>query len=370
MADEYQRRCLAVQQAMALHGVDYLVINPSADLIYLAGIDVEPHERLLALILPPAGRPILLLPRLESTKLAELAPFAVREVWEDTDDPVELAAGLLTAGGVERPVVAVGEQMWAGVLLRLQAALPQARFVRGHPLLAEQRMVKSPAELALLRAAARIADEAFVRLLRERLAGKTELAVADLLGRLLRRRGLEKVSFAIVGSGPNGAAPHHVASERRLEEGDVVVLDFGGTYRHYQCDITRTITIGMPPPDVARVHELVCQAQEVAFRAVRPGVTAGEVDEAARRHLEAAGLGERFIHRTGHGLGLDVHEEPYIVRGSRLPLREGMVFSIEPGVYLPGRFGVRVEDIVVVTAEGAERLNNAPRDLIGVAPAK
>ncbi len=370
MADEYQRRCLAVQQAMAAHGIDYLVVTPSSDLIYLTGIDVEAHERLLALILPPAGRPVLLLPRLEATKLAGLAPFAVREVWEDADDPVVLAAGLLGAGGSERPVVAVGEQMGAGVLLRLQAALPLARFVRGQPLLAEQRLIKSPAEIDLLRAAARFADEAFVRLLRERLVGKTELAVADLLSRLLLRRGLEKVSFVIVGSGPNGAAPHHVAGERRLAEGDVVVLDFGGTHRHYQSDITRTISIGEPPPDVVRVHELVCQAQEVAFRTVRPGVTAGEVDEAARRHLAAAGLGEYFIHRTGHGLGLDVHEEPYIVQGSRLPLREGMVFSIEPGVYLPGRFGVRVEDIVVVTAAGAERLNNATRELVTVGVAR
>ena len=367
MAGEHERRCLAVQRDMAARGIDYLVVAPSSDLTYLSGVAGEPSERLLAFILPPAGRPVLVLPHLEATKLAEMAPFAVREVWEDTDDPVAIVARLLDTSGKPSPVVAVGEQMWAGALLRLQEALPTARFVRAHPFLAEQRMIKSPAEVDLLHAAGRIADGVFVRLLSQPLAGRTEAEVADTLARLMREGGLEKVSFVIVGSGPNGAAPHHTAGNRRLVEGDIVVLDYGGTYQHYQCDITRTITIGLPPPDVSTVYELVSQAQEVAFRAVRPGVTAEEVDEAARRHLEAAGFGAYFIHRTGHGLGLDVHEEPYIVKGNRLPLREGMVFSIEPGVYLPGKFGVRVEDIVVVTSDGAERLNNAPRDLLGVA---
>jgi Xaa-Pro aminopeptidase len=183
----------------------------------------------------------------------------------------------------------------------------------------------------------------------------------------MRRAGLEKVSFLIVGSGPNAALPHHEPGERLLQGGDLVVLDFGGTYRHYQSDMTRTVAIGEVPAEARRLHEEVRQAQELAYLAVRPGVAAQEVDLAARRHLMAAGLGDRFTHRTGHGLGLDVHEEPYIVQGSRLLLREGMVFSVEPGAYVPGEFGARVEDTVVVTAEGAERLNHSPRELLTVA---
>jgi len=366
MAGEHERRCLAAQRAMATRGVDCLVVAPSSDLIYLAGIAVEPSERLLALVLLPFGPPTLVLPRLEATKLAEVAAFASLAVWEETEDPVALVARLVTSLGADSPVVAVGERTFAGTLLRLQRALPEATFVSADAILAELRLIKSPAEVALMRAAGAMADEAYVHLLGEKLSGRTETEVADLLAGLLRRAGQESVSFVIVGSGPNSAAPHHAPGGRRLAPGDVVVLDFGGTHEHYQSDMTRTIAVGEPPSAAKRVYELVAQAQEVAFRTVRPGVTASEVDAAARAHLTAAGFGDLFIHRTGHGLGLDVHEEPYIVAGNPLPLREGMVFSIEPGVYLPGEFGVRVEDIVVVTADGAERLNNAPREFFSL----
>ena len=363
MVEEYERRCREAQRALAARGADFLLVAPSSDLLYLSGYAGEPSERLIALLLPASGRPTLITPQFEAPRVAATAPFAAVSAWADAEDPAALVARQVRAAGKVRPVVAVGEKTWAGTLLRLQWELPEASFITAQPLLAELRQVKSPGEIELLRTAAAMTDEAFARLLERPLAGRTEAEVRDLLGGEMRRAGLETVSFLIVGSGPNSALPHHDPGERRLQAGDVVVLDFGGTYRHYQSDMTRTIAIGRPRAEVRRVHEQVRQAQEMAYRAVRPGVTAEEVDATARRHLTAAGLGERFSHRTGHGLGLDVHEEPYIVQGNRLPLREGMVFSVEPGAYLPGNFGVRVEDIVVVTAEGAERLNNAPRDL-------
>lgn len=367
MAVEHERRCGEARRALLACGADFLLAAPSSDLLYLSGFAGEPSERLIALLLPAVGQPTLITPQFEAPRVAGAAPFATVLTWVDTDDPVSVVARRVRAAGKARPVIAVGEQTWAGTLLPLQAELPEASFITAHPLLTELRQIKSTGEIELLRAAAAMTDAAFAHLVEHPLAGKTEAAVAELLAAEMRRAGLEKVSFLIVASGPNAALPHHEPGERRLQPGDLVVLDFGGTYRHYQSDMTRTIAIGRARPAARRVHEQVRQAQELAYRAVRPGVAAEDVDSSARRHLTAAGLGERFTHRTGHGLGLDVHEEPYIVRGNHLPLREGMVFSVEPGAYLPGQFGARVEDIVVVTAEGAERLNHSPRELLAVA---
>ena len=368
MNGEHERRCQAAQRELAAQGIDYLMVTPSSDLVYLSGIASEPSERLLAFLLPASGKPALVVPRLEAHRLAEAVPFAERLIWEETDDPVALLARAVDGGDNARPVVAVGDQTWALTLLQLQATLAGARFLPAGPLMGALRVCKSPGEVELLRQAGAITDEAFARFITQPLAGKTEAEVADLLSRLMREAGLESISFCIVGSGPNSAKPHHEPGPRRLVEGDTVVCDFGGTYRHYQSDMTRTLFVGAPPSEVVRVHAAVAEAQEAGFRAVRPGVEARAVDAAARSRLEAAGLGEFFIHRTGHGLGLDVHEEPYIVSDNPRRLREGMVFSVEPGAYLPGQFGVRVEDIVVVTDVGAERLNHARRDLVALKP--
>ncbi|MHB1134501.1 MAG: M24 family metallopeptidase [Chloroflexota bacterium] len=365
MSSEHEIRCRSVGARLAERGADFLLVTPSTDMLYLCGYAGEPSERLIALLLGPGGV-TLVTPRFEAERLASVAPFAGLEAWDEIEDPYARVAGLVRAAGRPQPVVAVGEHTWAGPLLALQAALPEARFVPAQPLLAEQRLLKSPAEIELLRTAGALNDEAFARLVERRLAGRSEREVAELLATEMRRAGLESVSFLIVASGPNAALPHHEPGERRLSEGDAVVLDFGGTYRHYQSDMTRTICVGEPALGLPQVHDFVRQAQELGVRAVRPGVAAEEVDAAARAHLAAAGLGQQFLHRTGHGLGLDVHEEPYIVAGNRLPLRPGMVFSVEPGAYLTGKFGVRVEDIVVVTPKGAERLNNAPRGLLSV----
>jgi D-alanyl-D-alanine dipeptidase len=229
------------------------------------------------------------------------------------------------------------------------------------------RIRKDPGELDLLTETAHDADRAFATLVGERFAGRTEREVAGALTAHLQEEGIDGVAFCIVASGPNGASPHHEPGERRIEPGDAVVLDFGGRVGGYCSDITRTVSVGEPAAEVAKVHAIVREAQEAGFRAAGPGVPAEEVDRAARRVIEDAGYGHAFIHRTGHGIGLEEHEHPYIVEGNAEALESGMCFSIEPGIYLEGGFGIRIEDIVALTEDGAVRLNEAPHELLVVA---
>jgi D-alanyl-D-alanine dipeptidase len=341
--------------------LDALVVGPSTDMRYLVGHAPRPTERLTLLVVRSGEEPALLVPELERA-LAESSPAAgVAElrVWRDGEDPFALAARELR--GASR--VAVGERLWAVHVLGLQRAVPSAAFVDAGPLMGRLRVVKDEDELDALRRAARAADATFVALRGTRLAARSEREVAGELGRLLVEHGHDRADFTIVASGPNAASPHHEPGGRRLVEGDAVVLDFGGELGGYFSDVSRTVVVGGPPDGFVEAYDLVRQAQQAAFEAVRPGVAASDVDAAARSVIEAAGLGHAFIHRTGHGIGLDVHEPPYLVAGNDEPLVAGMTFSVEPGVYLEGRFGVRIEDIVVVTADGGERLNEAPRDL-------
>ena len=255
------------------------------------------------------------------------------------------------------------DQLWAVHLLGTKRVRPGVEFASGSHVLAKLRSVKDPSELELLARAARGADEAFRQLADTRLEGLREEEVVVLLSSLLREAGHEEISFTIVGSGPNGASPHHEPGGRTIRHGDPVVLDFGGKVGRYCSDISRTVCVGDPPNGFEEVYDVVREAQEAAFLAVRPGVTGRDVDGVAREVIEQAGYGERFIHRTGHGIGLEVHESPYISPENDQPLEAGMCFSIEPGIYLSGRFGVRIEDIVAITEDGVVRLNHAPRDL-------
>jgi Xaa-Pro aminopeptidase len=240
--------------------------------------------------------------------------------------------------------------------------MPRARWAEGGQLLRPLRMIKDEREMALLAEAARRTDESWEEFLSFSITGLTEREVRDRLMGLLAARGLQPV-FCNVGSGPNGASPHQTASDRVIGPGDAVVCDWGGTLQGYNSDVTRTVHVGEPSPEFVRAYEAVLAANQAAFEAVRPGVPCQEIDRAARRTLTGAGYGDAFIHRTGHGLGLSLHEEPYLVEGNTLPLAEGMVFSDEPGVYFPGQFGIRIEDTVVCTADGGRRLNEATRTL-------
>jgi Xaa-Pro aminopeptidase len=253
--------------------------------------------------------------------------------------------------------------MWAQHVLKLQDAAGDTEWISASELLGGLRSVKDGHEVDLLKRAARYADEAYLRILRTRIETRTERDVARQLEELLVEHGHEQVTFTIVGSGPNGASPHHEPGSREIHRGDAVVMDFGGRSGRYCSDISRTVVVGEPPPEFTHVYEVVREAQEEAFRAVAPGVPAEDVDRAAREVIERSGYGNLFVHRTGHGIGLDEHEPPWIVEGNRQRLESGMCFSIEPGIYLPDRFGIRIEDIVTVTDQGATRLNHAPRDL-------
>lgn len=359
--EERLRRARATADAAGLAG---LLLPPSPDLVYLTGYDPPPLERLTLLLVRPGDDPVLVVPELERPMALD-SPMGRRlEVvgWRDAEDPYELVATMVPRAAR----LGVGDRMWASHLLGLERFLDAGQLVSTSAAVPLLRAVKDSDELGRLELAGRGADEAFEEAVELGFLGTTEAEIGERLASLLREHAHDAVNFTIVGSGPNGASPHHEPTDRRITLGDPVVLDFGGRVHGYCSDITRTIVVERPTPEVREVHDLVREAQEAAYRAVRPGVAAEEVDRAAREIIEAAGYGESFVHRTGHGIGLEEHEPPYIVRGNADPLQPGMCFSIEPGIYLEGRFGVRIEDIVAVTDRGAIRFNEARRDLLEV----
>ena len=334
-----------------------LVISPGADLRYLTGYQLFTSERLTFLVLDGGGKATLVCPALEAPRAAAAAPELPRAAWAETDDPYALVASLIGAGGG----IAVADQMWASFLLALEKALPHRSFAPAAIVTRELRMRKDPAEREALRLVAESADRAYARMLERPFAGRTEREIGDELAGLLRDEGHDEVGFTIVASGPNGASPHHGTGDRRVVAGDIVVLDFGGAIDGYRSDITRTVHVGRTiEREAQRVHDAVRRAQEAGYSAAREGASAESVDAASRAVIEKAGYGPQFIHRTGHGIGLDGHEHPYLVSGNRELLGPGMAFSIEPGIYLEGRFGVRIEDIAVIDDDGSVRgLNRA-----------
>ncbi|WP_203670054.1 aminopeptidase P family protein [Cellulomonas pakistanensis] len=343
-------------------GLDGVLVTPGPDLVWLTGYrPTAITERLTLLAVGADREPTLVVPALERPDAEAAAGTGATTLvdWSDGADPYAAAAALLRDGAR----YAVSDSAWALHLLGLQAALPGAAFHAVTDRLPMLRAVKDADELARLAAAGAAADAAYAEILGVRFAGRRETDVAHDLAELLRAHGHEQVDFTVVGSGPNGANPHHEAGDRIMRDGDCVVLDFGGLLAGYGSDTSRTVSVGEPSAEVREVHDVVRLAQRAGVDAVRPGVACQDVDRAARAVIEDAGYGERFIHRTGHGIGVTTHEPPYVVAGEELPLVPGMCFSVEPGVYLPGRFGVRIEDIVTVTADGVRRLNTSPRDL-------
>jgi Xaa-Pro aminopeptidase len=354
---DYAARLERARKEMAARGVDVLLASVGSDLPYLTGYTAMPLERLTMAVIRRDGSATLVVPELEAPRVTSRSEvFAIRAFGE-TEDPVAIVAGL--AAGARS--AAIADQTWARFLLRLQDAMPQARFRSAAGISAALRVIKEPAEIELLRRAGAVADRVAGLLGQSEFGGLSEVAVSRRVAELLIANGGDTAEFAIVGSGPNGASPHHEAGPRIIGDGDSIVVDFGGSVGGYQSDTTRMYHVGEPGPRYLEVHRVVQQAQEAAVGAVRPGVTAAAVDAAARRVIEVAGFGPYFIHRTGHGIGLDVHEDPYIIAGNEQVLEPGMTFSIEPGIYLPGEFGVRIEDIVVCTEEGVERLNRSSR---------
>jgi Xaa-Pro aminopeptidase len=347
-------------------GVEALLIAPGSDLRYLLGATGSSFERLTCLAVPVGGSPVFVVPKLELPGYAAV-PFDELGVevatWVDgADDPYALIGGRLgTAGSV-----AVGDVMPALHVLGLRAAMPGAAQSLAGPVLRELRMRKDAAEIAALREAGAAIDRVHARVGEWLRVGRTEAEVGADIAAAIVEEGHTLAEFVIVGSGPNGASPHHGVSDRVIEAGDVVVVDIGGPVASgYNSDSTRTYAVGEPAhADVLETYAVLEAAQKAAVDIAGPGVTGEDIDTAARTVIADAGFGEYFIHRTGHGIGLDVHEDPYIVSGNRLPVEPGMAFSVEPGIYLPGRWGARIEDIVVVTEDGAESLNLRPHGLV------
>lgn len=356
----YVDRLQRAQGEMERQGIDLLVVGPSDDLIYLIGYPGHESERMSVLVLPREGTPHYVVPRLEAPHLAQQRDLLEVITWEETEQPAAKAAA--APGAAQAGVVAVSDDLWSVFTLRLQAALPQARWVEGGQLLRPLRMIKDNREIEFLAEAARLTDETWEEFIRQPISGQTELQARERLQEAIKARGLHP-TFCIVASGPNAASPHHMPGERIIGPGDSIVCDWGGTYHNYHSDVTRSAHVGEPSPEYVRAYEAVLAANQATLDAMRPGVACQELDRTARGLLTEAGYGENFIHRVGHGLGLSVHEEPYLVEGNTLPLAEGMVFSDEPGVYLSGEFGIRIEDTVVVTATGGRRLNHATRVL-------
>jgi Xaa-Pro aminopeptidase len=372
--DVYAQRLRAAAAATADAGLAGLVITPGYDLRYLIGSRAQTFERLTALVLPASGEPTIVVPRLELASLKESAAtelgIAVRD-WVDGDDPYRVVADALggaPAGPAGRLAIAVAvtDSMPALHLLPLADVLGTVP-VLATDVLRRLRMVKDGAEIDALRKAGAAIDRVHARVPEFLVPGRTEADVAADIAEAIVAEGHSEVAFIIVGSGPHGADPHHECSGRELRAGDIVVVDIGGPYEPgYNSDSTRTYSIGEPSPEVAQRYSVLQRAQQAAVEAVRPGVTAEQVDAVARDVLAEAGLADAFVHRTGHGIGLSVHEEPYIVAGNDLPLEEGMAFSVEPGIYFPGQWGARIEDIVIVTADGAESVNSRPHELVVV----
>ena len=342
-------------------GYAAMIVAPSPDLAYLTGYEPMPMERPTLLVLRDDRDPVMLVPELERPLAAASSAGAVVELvgWTDGDDPYTAAADLLEPRGR----VAVGDRLWASHVLGLQGVLPDLTFEPASPVIGRLRAVKDDDELAALRRAARGADETFRQICSSTFLGRREEEIAADLADLLVQHGHAYADFTIVASGPNSASPHHEPSGRTILPRDVVVMDFGGELGGYFSDTTRTVVVGEPPKAFERVYDTVRRAQEAACEAVRPGVSCQDVDRTARRIIDDAGFGARFIHRTGHGIGREVHEPPYIVEGNEWVLEPGTTFSVEPGVYLEDSFGVRIEDIVAVTDDGVERLNRSTRDL-------
>jgi Xaa-Pro aminopeptidase len=356
-----EARADRVRATMASLGIDALLLSLGADLPWLTGYTAMPLERLTMLVLPADGDAVLIVPELEAPRVEEDPDVFSLLPWSETEDPVAIVARLVGA----RRRLAIADRAWATFLLQLQRLLPDASWLPASVVTGPLRAVKDPAEVAALARAAAAADRVAGQLVSGQipLIGRTEAEVSADIGHRLVAEGHQHVNFAIVGSGPNSASPHHDAGSRRIGPGEAVVCDFGGTMGGYCSDITRTVFTGEPPSEFRDLYRVLEEAQAAAVDAAVVGTPCEDVDGVARRIITEGGYGPYFIHRTGHGIGVDEHEDPYIVGGNCEPLATGHAFSVEPGIYLAGRFGARIEDIVVAQPDGPRALNAVDHQL-------
>jgi Xaa-Pro aminopeptidase len=351
---------------MDAKGVDVLMLSLGLDLPYITGYHAMPLERLTMLVVPREGEAQLVIPRMEAARVVPQPGVFEILPWGETENPVEIVARLATTGGAAREV-AVGDQMWARFLVELLPLLPDAHYSRAD-VVTSMRMTKDAAEIAALRAAGAAVDRIAAQLQAGEipLVGRTEAAVSADLSERIIAEGHQVTNFAIVAAGANAASPHHTAGERVIGRDEILLCDFGGTMNGYCSDITRCVYLGAPPAEVAEAYAVLQEAQQAAARAGIVGTPCQDIDRAARRIIADAGFGEYFFHRTGHGIGLDAHEDPYIVEGNALPLAAGHAYSVEPGIYVEGKWGMRLEDIIVASDDGPLPMNVANHDLVSL----
>jgi Xaa-Pro aminopeptidase len=361
----FEERLARVQQAMAALDVDAVMLSVGHDLPYLTGYHAMPLERLTMLVVPREGIATLVIPRLEGPRVAPHPTVFSMLPWNETDDPVALTAKL--AKGARR--VAIGDQLWARFLVELLPHMPNVDWIRAVDVVGPLRRVKTAAEVAALQRAGAAADRVAAQLHAGAipLIGRTEAQVSADISQRLLDEGHDVVNFAIVAAGENAASPHHHPGNRVIRAGEIVLCDFGGTMADYCSDITRCVFLGQPSPEVSDAYAVLKEAQAASVASAVVGATCESVDAAARDIITAAGYGEYFVHRTGHGIGMEAHEDPYIVSGNTERLEAGHAFSVEPGIYIPGKFGMRLEDIVVATANGPLQMNAVSHDLVVLA---
>lgn len=346
---------------MRADGVDVLLLSVGADLPYFCGYEAMPLERITMLVVPRDGDATLVVPGLEAPRVVDRPGVFTIRPWSEAQDPIAIIASLMGAANT----AAVGDHMWAGFLVDLQAACPTTTFRRASTITSPIRSVKDAEEIERLRTASAAVDRIARRLQQGEIAliGRTEAEVSAELSRQILEEGHDRVNFAIVAAGENAASPHHEAGARVIQEGEGLLCDFGGTMIGedgigYCSDITRCVWVGETPErDFLEAYAVLHEAQSASVKAALVGTPAEDVDRAGRDKIASAGFGAYFIHRTGHGIGVEAHEDPYIVAGNTSPLVAGNAFSIEPGIYMPGRWGMRLEDIVVAAADGPDSLN-------------
>lgn len=354
----YRARIARARDEMIEAGVDALCLSIGSDLPYLTGFRAHPFERLTMLVLTVSGESVVVVPALEAGLVTPVDDAFELHPWDETEQPIHIVSDLLS----DAETVAIGSETWSRFTLGLQEADASRRWVDAEGIMARLRIIKSKEEIDALRAAGASVDRVAESLDSMVFGGRTEVDVSREIAERTVDSGHQSVEFCIVASGPNGASPHHAPSDRVIKPGDAVVVDFGGYQNGYCSDTTRDFVVDTPPPGYAEAYAVLHEAQQAATAAVAPGVTTESLDAVARSIIEDAGYGDLFIHRLGHGIGLDVHERPYLVEGDITVVEPGMAFSIEPGIYKQGSWGMRIEDIVTVTETGVESLNNSNRD--------
>lgn len=359
-----QNRLKHVSEKLVERGLDGALVFSSPNLHYLSGFHTFPGERLLLGVVPVNEQPFFFAPQLYGSHIKEATWFEEIILWSDQVNPYEKFQQVMSDKGLDQGRFAVDDTMWASQLLEIQATLPGLDFVPFGGLVNNIRLLKTSDEIAKLEKAGSIVDQVFEIVLKSVKTGMTEMEIAAMMEFEMKKLGAARPAFpTIVGSGPNSAIPHHNTSERKVQLGEFLLLDFGAVYQGYCSDTTRTICLGQPTSKMQEIYHIVEAAQEIGVQAVKPGIKASEVDIAVRNYISGHGYGDYFTHRTGHGIGLEGHEEPYITLNSDTVLKPGMAFSIEPGIYIEGDFGVRIEDIVVVTEHGCKRMNNSSRSI-------